>query len=460
LAAVPVTLEGTMDFNGGPADQVVQRIVVSGQPDATQLDAAGLRVTDVVHGPIPVNVVLTERRNGDGSLVVSGDLTKATLRIDALAWSKPAGNAATAAGTVLLSHDHVTKIDRATVRANGMLLAGSANFMDGQARSVILDSVRLGRTQGHGAIRLGPSQSVTIVLQGEQIDLSAKLTEKSSGDTAPDARSATTPPWTLDARFDHAILANGENAANLLITATGDGSTIRLLDVIGSTRAEGAFSVKIAQEQGKRHLHVDAKDAGAFLRGLDAVRTMQSGHLTIDAAFANQFGNHPLAGTAVIDDVVVRNSPMLGKLLQAITLYGLVDVLRGPGMAFAHIVVPFEYDGVNLNMDGAHADNPSLGLTAKGSIGLSSGQASINGTIVPAYFFNSMLGQLPLVGKLFSPEAGGGVFAARFALKGSMDDPSVSINPISALTPGFLREIFGVFDDTGARGSNGAPASR
>jgi hypothetical protein len=37
------------------------------------------------------------------------------------------------------------------------------------------------------------------------------------------------------------------------------------------------------------------------------------------------------------------------------------------------------------------------------------------------------------------------VFAARYALKGPLEDPSVSVNPLSALTPGFLREIFGLF---------------
>src|SRR5664279_803829 len=46
LAAIPLTLTGNMDFNNGPADQVVQKIVATGQPDAAQLDAAGLHVTD------------------------------------------------------------------------------------------------------------------------------------------------------------------------------------------------------------------------------------------------------------------------------------------------------------------------------------------------------------------------------------------------------------------------------
>jgi hypothetical protein len=38
------------------------------------------------------------------------------------------------------------------------------------------------------------------------------------------------------------------------------------------------------------------------------------------------------------------------------------------------------------------------------------------------------------------------VFAARFGLEGPIDDPSLSLNPVSALTPGFLRDIFGIFD--------------
>jgi hypothetical protein len=115
-------------------------------------------------------------------------------------------------------------------------------------------------------------------------------------------------------------------------------------------------------------------------------------------------------------------------------------------MSFSHVVVPFQYDGTNLDVDQAYAKNPSLGLTGKGRIGLSAGHASLTGTIVPAYFFNAMLGQLPLVGRLFSPEKGGGVFAMRFGVEGQLMDPSISINPISAFTPGFLREIFDIFD--------------
>lgn len=457
VAAIPVTLDGSMDFNPGPADQVVQKITVTGQPNGAQLAAAGVHVEDYLDGSIPLTVVMIERRGGDGSVAINGDLTQTTLSIHPLAWSKPSGNAASASVTLLMSHDRLTRLDKIAVRGDGLQVTGSADFTDGHIRSLLLDTIRLGQTHGHGTVQLAPNQPVAVVLQGDQIDLSAKLTEKTSAGEKPDAAQATTPDWTVDARFDHAILANGENARDILINASGGGELIRLLEVTGAIQANTGFSIKIEPRAGKRHFLVETKDAGSFLRGMDAIRGMRSGRLTIDGVFSGSLGLHPLSGTATIDDVVVRNSPVLGKLLQAITLYGLVDVLRGPGMSFSHIVVPFRYDGNDLSLDDAHAYNSSLGLTANGRIGVSSGQTSMTGTIVPAYFFNSMLGQLPLVGKLFSPEKGGGVFAARFGLSGQIDDPNVSVNPISALTPGFLRGIFGVFDRAPPN-KEGAPA--
>jgi hypothetical protein len=451
MAAVAVMLNGTMDFNLGPPDQIVQKIALTAQPDAAKFDAVGLQVTNFLEGRIPLTIVLIERRNGEGSVAINGDLTLATLAVNSLAWRKSSGSIAAASATLVMVHDRLTKIDKITVHGDGLMLNGSADFDSGHIQAVLLDTIRLGRTQAHGTVRFGANDQITVVLQGDQIDLSQKLTEKTPGSDDADATPVTSPDWTVDARFDHAFLANGEHASNVLVKATGGGQTIRLLEATGTsievpTSANSGFAIKIDSRMDKRHLLVEANDAGNFLRSIDAIKGMRSGHLMIDGDFDRQFSFHPLSGTALIDNVVVRNSPVLGKLLQGITLYGLVDALRGPGMTFSHIVLPFRYDGTYLNVDEAHAYNASLGLTANGRINVSSGQTSMSGTIVPAYFFNSMLGQLPLVGKLFSPEKGGGVFAARFGVDGQIDDPNISINPLSALTPGFLRDIFGVLD--------------
>ena len=142
----------------------------------------------------------------------------------------------------------------------------------------------------------------------------------------------------------------------------------------------------------------------------------------------------------------VRDAPILARLLQAMTLYGLLELTKGPGLGFSKLVAPFHYTGDVLELADARAFSPSLGMTAKGRIDLARQTADLQGTIVPAYFFNSLLGDVPILGPLFSPERGGGVFAATYSVRGPLDDPDVGVNPLAALTPGFLRQLFGVFD--------------
>ncbi len=443
IAGIPLALTGTMDFRDGAPDQVVRKIAATGQADGAQLDAAGLHTADTVTGPIGFNIALTDRRNGDSSVAAGADLSGAALHFAPLAWTKPVGTNANARAVLEMSHGRLTKIDRIAVTGVGISLNGTADFKNGQIRSLSLDDFALGRTQGRGIIHFTPDGALGIVLQGSRIDLGPKLTEPASNKPAP----GSAPPWDLEAHFERALLAHGETASDLLVRATGGGENLKTIDVVGSNEGGAAFSVKIVPGDGKRTLTVRAANAGRFLRGMDIVRTMSSGRLTVDGTLASAAGISPLAAKAAMTDVVVRNSPILGKLLQAITLYGLVDALSGPGMLFPSITVPFHYDGSNLDIKDALAANPSLGLTASGRIGLAAANTALNGTIVPAYFFNSIPGQLPFIGKLFSPEKGGGLFAARFSVEGLIADPNITVNPISALTPGFLREIFGIFDN-------------
>jgi hypothetical protein len=134
------------------------------------------------------------------------------------------------------------------------------------------------------------------------------------------------------------------------------------------------------------------------------------------------------------------------------TLYGLVEVLQGPGLGFSRLIAPFHLSHDVLELGDARAFSSSLGMTAKGEADLARHTLALEGTIVPAYFFNTLLGEIPLVGRLFSPERGGGVFAASYTMRGPFDDPAVTVNPLAALTPGFLRGLFGIFDKPSAGG--------
>ena len=66
------------------------------------------------------------------------------------------------------------------------------------------------------------------------------------------------------------------------------------------------------------------------------------------------------------------------------------------------------------------------------------------------------IGRIPVIGDLLVGEEGSGIFAATYRLKGPLDDPDVSVNPLAALAPGFLRNLFGAIAD-GVTGKAGSP---
>jgi hypothetical protein len=204
-------------------------------------------------------------------------------------------------------------------------------------------------------------------------------------------------------------------------------------------------------------LAATVEDAGTVLHGLDITSAITGGVLTISGDFDDAARNNPLTGTLKISDFRVARAPALGKLLQAVTLYGLVDALGGPGMAFSSLTAPFQYDGETLVLRDARAFSPSLGLTVKGWIDRGGERLSLRGTLVPAYVFNSLLGRIPLIGGLFSAETGGGLFAMNYSLDGPSENPTVTANPFSALTPGILRGMFGLFGQSSA-GPDNPPA--
>ena len=66
----------------------------------------------------------------------------------------------------------------------------------------------------------------------------------------------------------------------------------------------------------------------------------------------------------------------------------------------------------------------------------------LDGTIVPLYGVNWTIGQIPIIGQLLRGSKGEGAFAVTYGMRGPVGEPEISVNPLSALAPGFLRELF------------------
>jgi hypothetical protein len=189
-------------------------------------------------------------------------------------------------------------------------------------------------------------------------------------------------------------------------------------------------------------LSVQTADAGSLLQGLALTSSVRGGRLQINGEYDDRLPTRPLSGQAQIDDARLENVPLLGRILQAATLYGVADLLNGPGMGVSRIIVPFRYERTQLSINEARMFSSSLGLTAQGVVDIGAGRMNLTGTVVPAYVLNSALGRIPFVGRIFSAEKGGGLFAVRYTVVGPFGDASISVNPLSVLTPGFLRGLF------------------
>lgn len=492
LGGIPAHVAAQMDFRAGPADQVQQRFTATAETNAAALAAAGLSTYGVVSGPVAVSAEVTERRDGTGAVALQADLTGARMSVAALHWDKPPGQPARLTAELPLLHDRLDgaapitlsggattagapppdpAADGATraTRATTKVLAGaaSADFVAGRLAALRLARLRLGRTDLSGEVRFpGGDRPIAVQLRGKMLDLAARFGPRPGSPPAPSRPPPSAPspsprrgpPWTLGARFGTVRLAGGETLSDLSATGANDGLVWQRLQLAARIGTAGRLEARIGPAPAAalragtapagslpvRSLLVQASQAGALAHGLGLPGRLEGGQLTI----TGQFGPEPasvLTGIATLEDFRLREAPVLARVLQAVTFYGVLELLRGPGLGVTRLVAPFSLDDGTLTLREARAFSPSLGVTAAGRIDLDRDRIDLNGTIVPAYFFNALLGHVPLVGRLFSPERGGGMFAASYAVEGALKNPTVSVNPLTTLTPGFLRGLFKLF---------------
>ncbi len=445
IGGIASKIDGMMDFQAGRAKDVQQRITVTAAPSAGQLAAAGLAVGDVLAGSFPAQVVWSKRGDGDGDIMLTADLTPAVLTLAPLAWSKAAGVTASATARLVLTKDRLTSIGPIVVDGTDLSVRATAEVTGADVSGLRLDRVVLGKTVLSGGVRMPPGGPIAVEIDAQVFDAADKLAEKTPPRDVSKPEPKPGPAWTLNGTFGRVLLARGKVATGVKARASNDGRVFRALTVSGQTGPNAPFTLAIGMDRDTRRLEVRAADAGALLNGLDVTHSLEDGTLRLDGIFDDSTPAHALKGSAEILEFRVHGMPALGKLLQAMTLYGLVDVIRGPGLGFARLTAPFVFADNVLTLADTMAFSPSLGMTAKGRIDLGSETIDLEGTVVPAYFFNSLLGRIPFVGGLFSAEKGGGLFAARYTLRGPTGDPAVFVNPLSILTPGFLRGVFGIF---------------
>ena len=447
LGGIPSSVLVDLDFrDGGPA-QVIQQASATGRATAQQLAAAGLDVTGLVGaGQAGFHATYAARRDGQATVAVQSDLRDVALSV--AGWTKAAGQPASAEAQLAIGHDQLQGIRELKAEGLGMLVRGRAEMVGDRPLRLVLDPIHLGPTRARGEVRLPsrPGEPVRATLDGTVLDLAPQMSRgKPSAPARPGAaQEGAATPFVADVRFDQVLLSGNHGLGGVTAHAESDGRRLNVLRVQSTGREQVRAS--IVPHGAGRAVSLRAADAGGLAQALDITDSIDGGAIALEGQYDDTRPDPPLSGTVAMNSFHVRNAPGIGKLLQALTVYGIGEAMSGPGLAFNQLTAPFRWEGGVLTVHEARASSASLGLTAEGRVDTGTKTVDLKGTVVPAYAVNSALGRLPVLGRLFSAERGGGLLAVNYGYRGPMDNPSVSVNPLSALTPGFLRGLFKAFD--------------
>ena len=432
--------------------------------EAKQLALLGLDTPPFVapwmDGAVAATVAVVSSGKGKADIDVVADLAGARMTLPGLDWRKEVKTTGGAKARILVENNRIAAIPTFDVVAGDLRASGGVGFgPDGHAKRVEFRRLNYGRTAAEGTIDIGSGGALTIAMNGPSFDATPIVSRSGEDEAAkPDAKDMQ--PIHVAAQFKRVWLSRPGGITDVtanLSREQGDWRTVSVRGKVGDSAGDFKFDVAPLGGQ-QRKLQLASPDAGAVLKALDFYDDVVGGTLTIDAQLADDKPKQPMSGIIRITDFKVVNTPALARLLTVASLTGVQDVLMGEGVSFTSLDAPFVLtDGV-LRVNEAHTAGTALGITANGEIDSNRSRLKLDGTLVPFYTINSALGGVPVLGWLLNGgETGGGLVAFNYGMRGPTAEPEVTLNPLSALTPGFLRHLFDVFDGGATEGVRKAP---
>jgi hypothetical protein len=177
---------------------------------------------------------------------------------------------------------------------------------------------------------------------------------------------------------------------------------------------------------------IRSDDAGGLLKAAGLLRQAREGVLELVLTPAPEPGSYD--GVLGIDQVRVKEAPALAALLNTVSIVGLLEQFSGQGLHFGRVDARFRLTPDRLILLEGSAVGASVGISMDGYYRLDDKRMDMQGVVSPVYLLNG-------IGEAFT-RPGEGLIGMNYTLTGLSSDPAVSVNPLSALAPGFLREMF------------------
>ena len=477
LAGIPITL----DWNSNRAEGGALKTKI--QANAAEVTAAdigrlGYPVEDFFTGSFSAAVDTTLGSGGaiDASIVT--DLTGSGLSMPMLRWSKLPGVKGKADVSISIAEGGLVNITDLSLDAGTLTASGEAEFDPKTAQLTLdLDSVGLGNSLLNGLhLTRDPEHGTRLSVAGGQVDLEPLLAPDTgqdqggndgradadaTGDANDDGGAAPGALQIDVAKLDkvffsrerylenvsiglkyhdagwHSIQASGRNPITEeqpAATPSKDSAT-RL--------APGEFSFHFGPLSDSAYpLSIEVENLGSLLSTTLDSHVLSGGYLTIQGKSSSALLTAPVNASLRLDKFTAINVPMVAQILNVASLNHPLKTLQESGLPFESFFGDLALSDKKLSTELLRAIGDTLGLTITGSLDLARGSLELEGGVVPLYKISKVMSKIPLLKNVLVGDDGEGIIALDYKVVGTIDNPEVSVNPGSLLTPGALRNIF------------------
>lgn len=394
----------------------------------------GIGLEEYLKGPVAVAIKQTDAQQARGDLYEM-DLSRAEIRLDFLGWHKAQGIPATA--LMRLSTDEKgTKVRDFILTGDGFHAEGDVDLTTGgEVESLVLRKFALRASDDvRVEAKLRAEKIYEIKIEGSSFDarsLIRQLTETPNGDEEGESYR-----YKIAASLATVTGYLGEVIDNFALNVSLRGSVPLLLMVEGYTKgAKKPFSITYGSQDNRGDvLAAGGSNGGALARFGNIYYRAFGGDFRLD-------GVRPPGAKAMTGNFKMVNF----HLVEEPALRGLSVSRDNAGRLstkFDILDVDFVEEEQRLTTTKGLLSGDNIGGTYEGVLNRRTKEIDFTGTYVPAYVLNNFFTKIPILGPALGNGQREGVIGVTFKVEGTLGAPQVTVNPLSALAPGFLRQLF------------------
>ncbi|AIF80779.1 outer membrane protein [endosymbiont of Acanthamoeba sp. UWC8] len=384
---------------------------------------------------IPANLVITKDLNQATSAEIEINLKNNSLNISKIGVKKRIGDP----GFLKLKLDNINgeyKIKDYKLSIPNLTSEGTIETDQDFNIASVNSNKTIVKGSSFGFTYKNSIKSDYLLLRGNEVNLStldfSKLSETSN--------TKRDKPFIFESKIRRLVLKNGVIINSPAFNAKCTQSSCNFFSLNGSLGNNETIEASLNYPI----LNIQTSNAGKIIAAFGISSNIEHGSLKLTGTYSQK---DTLTGSLNITDFNLKNAPIFTKLLSISSLTtasGIINIMQGKGVSFDKLSCPFTFKSGIITINNCVQKGAVLTIVTEGTIDLNKKYIDISGTLVPANIINSIVDNIPLIGSTISGGKNSGIIGTKFALKGSLEGegPSPSVNPLSILTPGFLRNIF------------------